>query len=657
MSSTFVEEAPSSADRLPPSRPRRLLGVALALSYVGLGTAVYTGDPVALVAAVALVLGSEGWYIAVSGAGTAAGTDVRWRGWVRGLAAVVFAGVAAPEPRWFALAALGAATFALLNLARTASVRRVRRQRRMPIISRGLDLGPVRVPKGPLPGLVGRGAELPALLDAAVPAGLAIGVLTGSWTLAVAVLAGGAALSVLLLLPVLLAVLAMRRLPVARLRTAVHWALTQANPRVVVHFGGPADALFQLEGWLAAFERLDDSVLVLVRDRAAFRRLGATRLPVLFVADAAELDAVELPELALVLYVSHTANNADLRRRRGVTHAYVGYGDSDKPESTSPLAAGYDEVWVAGPAGRRRLLDDAVRVPDDRIVEIGRPQLDELGTPDPAPAPDYPLFVLYAPTIPGGATPGVNGPVQSSLQTFGVELVRWLLEEPDVCLLYRPHPRVEAAGSRIVRAHREILELLGPDARVPEPADQTARVRDDLALAAAPATLSRTEREAALAVWSRKQLGRARHDQRHLCTPGPWFSPFACFEAADGMICDISGVLSDFVVTGKPYAVANPEGRATYAEQHPTTAGGYIVTPDGRGLDEFLTAARGDGDALRSTRIALRERLIGPAKPPALARMRARVRRLVPEQPGAFIPGPAVGSATDAPPTDAIWKV
>lgn len=164
--------------------------------------------------------------------------------------------------------------------------------------------------------------------------------------------------------------------------------------------------------------------------------------------------------------------------------------------------------------------------------------------------------------------------------------------------------------------------------------------------------MSRTERLAALEVWSRKQLEFARRDQRHLYVPGPHFSLYTCFAAADGMICDISAVLSDFVVTGKPYAVTNPEGVATYAERHPTSGGGYIVTPDGRGLDELLTAARGDGDALRSTRMALRERLVGPANPPALQRMRGQVRRLVPDRPGAFIPTPAADTSADA-----IWKV
>lgn len=595
-----------------------------------------------MVGMAAVVLVVECAYVA-----NAARPDARWRGHLRCAAALILAAAADADDRLFAVAVAGFVAFVVLNLTGAALVKPARRQRRLPLLTRGLDLGPVRVPKAPMSALLGRGAELPPLADLTLPVGLALGLMLGSWTVAVGVPAGGAAVMLLAMLAPLRSVLAMRRLPLRRFRSAVRWALTEANPRVVGYFGGAANELFQLESWLATFERMGEPVLVIVRDLEAFRRLGPTRLPIVYVEDAAELARVELPELALVLYVSHESNNADLRRRRGSRHVYIGHGDSDRPRSTSPLTLAYDEVWVAGSAARQRLLAAELGLEDSRIVEIGRPQVDELAAV-PVASAEYPMLIVYAPTVPDED----GGPAQCSLATFGVELVSWLLDEPDVCVLYRPHPRIELAAPSVRGAHQRIVELLGREARVVEPAAPMPAVRDDLALAAAPATMSRTERLAALEVWTRKQLERARREQHHLFVPGPHFSLDSCFAVADAMICDISAVLSDFLVTGKPYAVTNPDGTAAYAEHHPTTGGGYIVTPDGRGLDELLTAARGDGDALRSTRIALRERLVGPANPPALQRMRVQVRRLVPDRPGAFIPTPAADTSADA-----RWKV
>lgn len=627
---------------------------ALLLAYLGLSTAAYIGSPIVVVGLSAVVFGCECVSVVITARrgrrrpDVGWRMDVRWRGMVRGAAALILAAAVDIDERLLALTVAGFVAFAALNLVGAELLALVRRQRRLPLLTRGLDPGPVRVPKAPLPALVGAGAKLPSLLDLTLPVGLALGLMTESWTVAVAVSSGGAAAMALAMLPLVRSALAMRRLPIGRMRSAVRWALTETNPRIVVYFGSHASELYRLESWLATFERLGDPVLVVVRDREAFGSLGPTRLPILYAADATELARVELPELALVLYVSPDANNADLRRRRGPRHVYIGHGDSDRPRSTSPLILGYDEVWVAGSAGRQRLLTAELGLDERRIVEIGRPQLDELAAMPVRPA-EYPTLILYAPTVPDPD----GGLPQCSLVTFGVDLVRWLLDEPDVCVLYRPHPEIELAAAPVRGAHRRIVGLLGREARVPAPAAPGPTSRDELSIAGAMTSrMSRTERDAALEVWSRKQLERVRHDQRHLYAPGPHFSLRTCFAAADGMICDISAVVSDFVVTGKPYAVTNPDDYATYAERHFTTRGGYIVAPDGRGLDELLTAARGDGDALRSTRIALREQVVGPAKPPALERMRMQVRRLVPDRPEAFIPTPATDTSADA-----RWKV
>ena len=62
-------------------------------------------------------------------------------------------------------------------------------------------------------------------------------------------------------------------------------------------------------------------------------------------------------------------------REPGTKHVFVGHGDSDKQASVNPYSKVYDEVWVAGLAGRERYARAGVGVLDRDIVEIGRPQL------------------------------------------------------------------------------------------------------------------------------------------------------------------------------------------------------------------------------------------------------------------------------------------
>lgn len=596
--------------------PRWLLGCAVVVAAVEAGVA-WRGPFV-------------GWMLGRVGLGGPA------RGLVRGLAAVVFVVQVGLADSWLLLTGAGVLAFAALSLGGAGLAEVLRRMRRMPMVSRGLDLAPVRIPAAlPAPLAMRADSTLP-LADVGLLAGLALAAPAGRSAFAI-----GGAISGLVLLTVAVgvlawSVLAMRRLPAVRLTAAIRRALADVAPRTALYFGGGPDQLYQLEMWLATFERLEVPTVVILRDRAALRQLGPTRLPVLCVEPERELHGLELNTVRVVFYVAHAASNVHMLRRRTMRHVFIGHGDSDKAVSSNPFTKAYDEQWVAGPAALERFRAAQVDVDERRVVQIGRPQLDPMRAQRPS-SPGFIITVLYAPTWEGHA----DEPHQTSLATFGVDLVRWLLAESDVRILYRPHPLVGVRDAGVRAADREIVRLLGA-ASMPAPpvdvADEAARARDDLAVAAISseaATMSRTERLAALEVWSRKQLDPGEDDQRHLVVPGPQFSLFTCFEAADALLSDVSSVVSDYVVTGKPYGVTNPGAldHQVFCDQYPSARGGYVVAPDGTGLAAMLSAARGDGDPALSERVALQEWLVGPGSPPALRRMRAQVARLVRDLP------------------------
>ena len=619
-----TERGPASPQGRTASIVASLLGLAYAALLVG---AVIPSAWTFLAAAVCCAALEIAWrrfapsdsaYVGSLGAGAA------WRALGRGTALIVLL-VRADKPGWILVVAAGLLALQLLRLAGSALADLVRRRRTMPIVSRGLDLAPVRVP-GALPTIFTRHTEdLLALPDLLLLAGATAAVFTGSVRELVIGVAAAVFLALVGVCVLDVAALAMGRVPAERLTAAIHRALSKVAPNVAVSFGGGPETLYQLEMWVETFEHLDVPTVILVRDRDTLLRLGPTRVPVLCVESSQTLRELDLPALKVVAYVAHDPSNVDLLTRRGVKHVYLGHGDSDDPAHCTPFLKAYDEVWTAGSAAAERFRAAALGL--GGVVEIGHPRHPDADRPA-EPAQSEWITVLYAPTWEGAG----GEPSPSSVAVCGPDLVRALLDQEDVRVLYRPHPllgtRDEAAG----KAHREIVELLG-DAAVPRPAeipDGPEAARDDLDVARSAAVTTRSERVAALEVWARKQL-TPTDERHHRVVPGPPFSLTACFEAADVLLCDVSSVVSDFVASGKPYGVTNPAGvdPAAFAVRYPSSRGGYLVDADGHGLSGLLSAGRGLGDPAAEVRVAVRLELLGPEQPPAMDRLREQVARAV----------------------------
>ena len=113
---------------------------------------------------------------------------------------------------------------------------------------------------------------------------------------------------------------------------------------------------------------------------------------------------------------------------------FIGHGDSDKAASINPFSKAYDQVWVAGQAGRDRYLRAQVGVRDEDIVEVGRPQLTGIRTAGEAPRTGCSPCCTRR--------PGKGGPTsQPSFKVMGLRIVQALLDySPQIRVLYKPHP-------------------------------------------------------------------------------------------------------------------------------------------------------------------------------------------------------------------------
>lgn len=106
---------------------------------------------------------------------------------------------------------------------------------------------------------------------------------------------------------------------------------------------------------------------------------------------------------------------------------------------------------------------------------------------------------------------------------------------------------------------------------------------------------------------------------------------YACFNRADLLISDVSSVISDFLASGKPYAVANTSALAedVFRKSFPTVAAATVLEPDASGVPALLAAVRRpERDELAQERAALALRLLGPAEPPSRERFAGAVRDL-----------------------------
>jgi hypothetical protein len=340
---------------------------------------------------------------------------------------------------------------------------------------------------------------------------------------------------------------------------------------VLAYFGDEPDHVYQLVQWLPVLELLDadERVGIVLRDAdTATIVREQTTLPVLVTTEFpalrslyAELDA------KVALYCNNSLRNFHSLLEPRMLHAHISHGESDKQSMASNNAKSYDRVFVAGEAAVQRHATGLLEFNLDRLVRIGRPQLDLHR--EPVLPPSRRRTVLYAPTWEGDAD--YNN--YSSVDTIGPEIVARVLAVPDVRLVYKPHPRVPNSDDHGIRsAHRTIVELVAQ-----------AAARD--------------------------------HAAGHLSLPDA--DILAVMPDCDAMVTDVSSVGLDWLYlrTERPLLIADrhddPERLRLAAPV--SRAADVIDSHSVRGLTELL-AARLEQDELHLARIAMRHHYFDDVK-------------------------------------------
>ncbi|KUJ70711.1 hypothetical protein ACZ90_02160 [Streptomyces albus subsp. albus] len=538
---------------------------------------------------------------------------------------------------------VGMLLFYVTHFACQAAAVLVRRTRQLPFVTRNIDASALRLSAAP-PRLFARqhGRRL-LRLAAPATAGLLVTAATenawwGGAGLAVAVLIGlgGTAHLATWLLP--------RKRSVSE-QKALAWLdkwLAEYQPTVGMYFSGGTTSAYQANMWLSTLAALDGNPIIVLRERFMVQKIDATDIPIVCLPKVANLMRLEHSALKVLLHPANSGKTSQVLRIPSIKHAFTNHGESDKLSSCNPYAKAYDEVWVAGPAARDRYQQADIGVDDRDVVEVGRPQLAPIRPYSGAPTGQF-TTVLYAPTWEGWD----GNPGNTSVMLAGENIVRALLADPGVRLIYKPHPMtgsvVPQAGAANERIKAMIIEANSKRTGLrpgPEAAAELARRAEELTALTTASFRPGADEMERMRLQGRPAEGRAaRVDQataawenafwaalpewEHQIVTGPRPAIFNCFNQADLLISDVSSVVSDYLSSEKPYAVANTSGMTEeeFRAGFPTVRAATILSPDADGMPALLESVREPAkDTLAGARAELKEHLLGPSDPPSLVR-------------------------------------
>ncbi|MHA1127774.1 MAG: CDP-glycerol glycerophosphotransferase family protein [Alphaproteobacteria bacterium] len=331
--------------------------------------------------------------------------------------------------------------------------------------------------------------------------------------------------------------------------TTATW-LESYKPTLALVFSGPQDSEYQINQWIPVLEKLDEKVVIILRETAMYPRLTPTTLPVVFAKTPEDLESVFGETVRTALYPANSVLNAHAFRHIDIEHMFINHGESDKSVNQSKFLMAYDKLLVGGPLAERRLKESGIPIRPNQILHVGRPQADLLLNKASGNVPEK-LRILYAPTW-EGFTEVAN---YSSITKIGLDLVETLIADDTVELTFKPHP---FSGSRKQKAKDYLGQIL--------------------------AICSRGN---VTVLGSDVPISDAMND-------------------SDLLITDVSSVLNEYLATEKPIVMCNTRN-LPIQELHTeftSSAAAYNLV-DGTQISKMVTEIKAD-DSLSDQRLAVR---------------------------------------------------
>lgn len=279
----------------------------------------------------------------------------------------------------------------------------------------------------------------------------------------------------------------------------------KSKQEIVVYFGSESEDYYQLKQWLSVFQKLGETkkITYLFRKKSSYRLFKrdsqdkAEYLPYLNNLE----NYFEINRPQIVLYVNNNVNNFQSLIYSSGHHIHLNHGESDKVCMESNQVKAYDYAFVCGSKAIQRYSQRIQGVDLKKLIQIGRPQVDVVPEANLS-SRDNRKLIVYAPTWEGDR----EVMAYSSVERLGVKIISNLIKSGQYDVCYKPHPKLGTRDPRVKREHRKIVTLV--------------------------------EESSNAYIYEGDVIG--------------------LLKKADVLISDVSSVVIDFLITGKPYWIYLP---------------------------------------------------------------------------------------------------
>ena len=300
--------------------------------------------------------------------------------------------------------------------------------------------------------------------------------------------------------------------------------LKDYKPTIIVYVTGMKEVAYQINQWIPVLESLKVNVAIIIRETSIYDNMENTHIPVLTAKTQLELEALLGPhtQVKKVLYPANTMKNVQSLRYAHLQHYFINHGESDKSVNQSKFLMAYDKLLLAGPISECRLRNAGIPIREEQIEYVGRPQAEMLL--NIKEKVDTIKTILYAPTWEGY----VKKADYSSVDENGYSFCKQLLESGRFKVLFKPHPYT----GKISTKNKIYLEKI-------------------------------------------KKLF-ILHNQPIF---GDEASIYDLMNQSDALICDISSVLNEYLVTMKPILLYRPslENSNFFDQEFPSSKAASLI--------------------------------------------------------------------------------
>ena len=278
--------------------------------------------------------------------------------------------------------------------------------------------------------------------------------------------------------------------------------LETERPTVAVYVTGMKGVAYQINQWLPVLEKLDQPVIIILREADIFSGMLPTNILTVTARTQIDLEAIlgGATSVKKVLYPANTMKNVQALRYHHLDHIFINHGESDKAVNQSKLLMAYDYLFVAGPLSEERLRAAGLPLREGQVLHVGRPQA-EMALEHREKIEKIET-VLYAPTWEGY----VKNVDYSSVGELGYKLCKDIIKDARYKLIFKPHPYTGSISENHKYWLKKIIDFCEENE--------------------VPILLS----------------NESIHDAMNL---------------SDLLVCDISSVLNDYLITGKPIVLCN----------------------------------------------------------------------------------------------------